>query len=404
MKKTLAILCCVLQAAILWAEKPRRIFEWGFDAGGGAYNSYLPGRDIFNPARTLKVDLDALARRSLDLGLDLGMGTFFALNLGETWAFRLDTGVEAQAYGSLPRELTAFLAEGNGEHSSFEGNGSFGLSVFAATEISGQRKFGQWTVGVTPAFYVPVAYAAGQKVRTYVESEDVLKAGVSTTMRMYSLIPLKAGEGGSPTLDASQGLNLKGGVDLSGHAEYALFPFLDLGGSLTHLPIVPAVMTEYSEIDMDYTFDMGEDSLMDLFGGDLDLSSKMEGPNYEYNQGQEKKRVYRPLRIEAYARYKPFERDWIRIALKPALGFSLNTIYNKPCFNLSLESRFDFWRYASLILETRLRERVWRQRLALELNMKVLELDIGIASQSQNFTGSFLSKGLGVTVGFRLGW
>jgi hypothetical protein len=47
---------------------------------------------------------------------------------------------------------------------------------------------------------------------------------------------------------------------------------------------------------------------------------------------------------------------------------------------------------------------VWKQRVNLVLNFRVIELGVGISTQSQQFLKSFQGVGLGVDVGFRMGF
>jgi hypothetical protein len=53
---------------------------------------------------------------------------------------------------------------------------------------------------------------------------------------------------------------------------------------------------------------------------------------------------------------------------------------------------------------TRLEDLVWKERIAVALNLRIFELAVGITTQSQQFLRSFQGAGFAVEVGFRAGF
>jgi hypothetical protein len=393
----------------LWAEKPRRVFEWGFDLGAGLSNSAFALGDIFNESRVLKVDLEEFGKRGFDLATDFQTRTFFSLNIGETWAFQLYGGADALFYGSLSREITEFLAEGNSGQTSFEGSGGLGISVFADAGLRGSKKFGKWTVGLNPAAFVPILYASQPDVKARLDTGASVNGALTVAADLYySVFPLDTFFSSSDITKPagySPSTDIPLGVDLSGSVEYELFSFLDVGGAITHLPLVPAIMSNRARMTAGYAFEV--DDLLDAMqNGGLNFDDIVTQTGPDFSLDDHKLQVFRPLRFDAYGRYKaPLPLSWLKLSVKPTLGFSILTVYgDMPCFNWSLEGRLALGRIFFLSLGTGLRENIWRQSAMVELNFRALELDIGISSQSPDFLGSLEGKGLGLSIGLRLGW
>jgi hypothetical protein len=74
------------------------------------------------------------------------------------------------------------------------------------------------------------------------------------------------------------------------------------------------------------------------------------------------------------------------------------------CFNAGLEAQLNLKRIFSLALGTGYREKIWRHSFGLMLNLRVIQLDLGVSLQSQDFVGSFRVQGAGAVVGLRFGF
>ncbi|GHV67710.1 hypothetical protein AGMMS49928_05350 [Spirochaetia bacterium] len=404
MKKLLSVIFCLITVAALWAEKPRRFFEWGMDVGAGFGNSFLRPTDIFNSDRLIKIDLDEFAKRSFDIAFDAEAKTFFALNPNEKWSFQLYTGVDAKMFSSISQEIAAYLAEGNADKSDFTGTGNFGFSVFADVGLKGSRKWGKWTFGATPAVYAPLLYSSKPEMKVRLNTGESLEASLMFDTELYSAIPLEDYLSSllpeSATMSgASSSQSFPLGFDLSLAAEYDLFPVFSVGGVISHIPIVPATMNNRARIRASYELPSGQ-SLLDMLTGDEFDAGDIK---YDVNFDDNGVLVFRPLRFDVFAQYKPFSSRLV--VLKPSIGFSVLTVYGDMlCLNGGLEAQLNLGRVFTLSASSSLLENIWRQQAGFELNLKVLELDLGVSSQSQDFLGSFQLRGLGVTFGLRLGW
>jgi hypothetical protein len=192
----------------------------------------------------------------------------------------------------------------------------------------------------------------------------------------------------------------KGGVDISLRAEYPLYYNLILGGTITHIPFFPARLSD--KYSMRGSFDFtGKDmeNIINIVNGDEEV------PEFIMNTetGAGNKMVLRPLKVGVDAVYRPFRLRLL--AVKPDIALVFNSIYDMPVYvDFGLTGELNLADIFILGAGTRYEDLVWKQRVNLVLNFRVIELGIGISTQSQQFLKSFQGTGVGVDVGFRMGF
>jgi hypothetical protein len=424
MKKIL--LCCLLLSFLmpLQAEKPKRYGEFGFDVNAGAANNFLGLSDVFNAERTIVLDPGKMPGDGFWLNTSAETRFFLNVNMGEKYSLGLFMGVDVAVYGNLSSELFKFLSEGNENMRDFTGTAAAGGSVFVDAGIKTRAQFGKLIIGLTPAVYVPVVYIPPPVIRYHLDSGEHPKADVTVDVNAYTPISIEgvsgftgsssdnndSGSSGFTTADIWNALDARG-FDFSLDVEYLFLPKLDLGGSITNIPLVPAVLRRHMNYHFNYEIDPFTDSdtgeirdWRDFFDNGFDIKNpEMEDPVFADDASFS---VFRPLRFDFYALYRPFTVKWL--VLKPHIGFSALTIYGYDvdgmCFNAGLEARLNLKRIFSVSLGTDFREKLWRHSLGLMLNLRVLELNLGVNLQSQDFVGSFSLEGAGVFLGLRIGF
>jgi hypothetical protein len=90
--------------------------------------------------------------------------------------------------------------------------------------------------------------------------------------------------------------------------------------------------------------------------------------------------------------------------IKPNIGFTVLNASEKAYFNMGLEAQLNVKRILTLYVNGSLDEGLWRNRAGLQLNMRVLELDIEAGMQSQSFTGAWSMKGASLGLGLKFGF
>ncbi|MDR1318963.1 MAG: hypothetical protein LBJ90_05000, partial [Treponema sp.] len=139
----------------------------------------------------------------------------------------------------------------------------------------------------------------------------------------------------------------------------------------------------------------------DIINADMDDIFATDGGETTYGTGE--KIILRPFKMLAWADYRPFNSGIL--SLIPSLGFAVNPLYEQPAsVEGGLKIRCDL---ANIFIPTfgiSYEDRLWKNSLDLIFNARAMEIDLGIAIQSQNFDKSWTASGLAVSVGIKAGW
>jgi hypothetical protein len=395
-------LLCLSSFVQAW-EMPSRFYEMGIDAEFGAANSYLTIGEFFNSAKTLKIDFDRLGSREFNMDL-IGRGNFFlnARLRGEFWeGVGLFAGLDTVGFFSIPAEAMKYLFH-DGDLSDLKGSLEMGGSVFADMGIKTLFKAGKFRFAVNPALYMSLFYLKESDITFQINGIAPLGGYLSANAAVYMAVP------GGDDYDSSIGaggvfISAPKGFDISLDVAYDLFPFMELGGYISHIPLYPAFMQYGAKINKTYILnenDLDMNELLDGGFGDI-ISPGPSADDLEFFSDAHKA-VFRPLRFSAYSLFSPFERDWL--ALKPWIGFSVLTVYDSACFNFGLDVRSKVVNMLNLCYAFSYMEKVWQNKLTVGVNFRVLELMAGIGLRSQDFVGVWTAKGIYTSLGLRLGF
>ena len=322
------------------------------------------------------------------MGINLeGLGYFFVnLNLGENWGVGLFFNLDGRMDINLPKSFFTLLAEGNLDQHDIEGDVHVFGAIFAEAGVGGYMNFGKLRVDVKPAWYLPLVYIPKSGFHYSLETENALKLSASSTLDIYSPYPM----------NSVGSIRDWGGLDLSLAGEYALFPILDLGTSLSHIPLAPARLTHKRR------YALKEDTIFeddDLFDGINEFTTP---EMVEKDYTGENKMVLRPLRFDTYALFRPLRTDFL--VVRPNLGFTAINPSGETYFNWGLEGRLNPVEFFTVYLTTGREEGLWRHRLGLGLNVRYFEMVLEGAMSSQNFAPSFMGRGFSANLGLRFGY
>jgi hypothetical protein len=405
-KKTLLfIIIGILSVPFLFSQtpalawNPHRIAEFGFDVSAGFANSLLRLSDIFNVRKTITLNFNKISVRDMMFQAGGKGSVFFNFNV-KSLSFGLFGGFEVDGFAGASEDLIRLIKEGNGRGGTFDGTLMAGASVFVDAGIRASFPVKRLRLTVKPAVFAPLLYVPPPDISWRMDT-----SGGSTTvvldaikMDMYSVLDL------NDTRDGSTSMTIPLGADLSVEAVYPLFAKLDVGLGIEHIPLAPASLRYRARMESSTAIY----KLDDIFGIDLGGGGSLNAPalpafTTTYSSG-ESRLVFRPLRFDFFAEYRPRGEDLF--VIRPVIGFSVLTIYgyNKACFNAGVEGQLNILRGFSLSLSTAYRERVWRQSLGFMANFRVFELIAGVSFQGTNFTSSFAGRGLGVSLGMRFGY
>lgn len=370
----------------------RKSFEFGIDLGAGLDNDVLKINDFLK--KDVIVDLNQLGNdvgeNGLNLNLIVAAGFFVNFkNIGiiksNEWDFGFFAGADGDVKLNVPKSLFTFISEGNAdpENRALSGMISAQGDVFAAAGLRSSARFGKLRVGLTPAAYTPLVFIPKSGINYELNTDEDISVSTSGDISIYSPF-VKDGE-------------WKFGVDLSAEGEFALFSFLDIGGSVSNISLFPAVV----EKRMRLTLNM---DTLSINGGDLIKGTASELPelNFDETYDTEKHNVLRPMRFGLYIRLKPFANEFL--VIKPNVGFSMDMNSEEKYFNAGLAAQLSLLNLIIVNLSTNYEEAIWTHRLGLAVNLRFFELDLNASLRSETFTGSFQAQGFGLNLGLRFGY
>ena len=399
MKIFLSVILCVLLFVPLFAQedgqvkKPftfaRQHFEFGIESGFGMANDLLAFRDFLK--RDIVIDLNKLEESIQDDGANLKITVFGnsflnIMNLGifgGRWDFGVFSGADGNISGNLPKSIFTLIGKGNINQHTLPGSVRISGGIFAETGFKAAAKYSRFRVALTPALYAPLLYVPKSGINYILETDDGVSLRSDGAISVYS-----------PFIDNGE---IKFGFDLSTYGEFSLFSFLDIGGRISHVPMVPAVLNKRMRLTMtDIDFAVSGQDLID--GKEIDFP----GIDFAEEYDSAEMKVVRPLRFDLYARFRPFGPRLL--SLTPNLGFTADISEGEEYFNAGLEFRLNLVDLFIPYLSVGREEGLWRNQIGFALNFRVFELDLEASLQSQTFKGCFSMKGFALGLGLRFGW
>ncbi|MCL2443518.1 MAG: hypothetical protein FWD13_08675 [Treponema sp.] len=425
MKKLLLfLLTCLIIIPCLSAENPfdeqpqkkpfgfsNRMFEMGFSTDVVFSNNFLTIGDIFF-SETLVLDLDRL-NSGFRISFGLGVTPFyFNVNSKDDWGFGLSTNVDAIGILGLPGNLLSF---GSANNSQFD----LGGAVFATTQASAFFHVQKFKVTVQPTlFYTAVNMKIKRDVDndfsfTFNNEEEGPVINIRyDDIRLYSAIPIGLDSGFNLDMNSISG---SPGFDLTFSVEYPLsevlgineiLPFLDfdVGVQLSGLPLFPSTLHNYLKIEG--RIGSTDPIILGDLDGDFNLEDIMNNfiPEFYISEGEEKANFWRPFKFFAWANWRPLLGSNL-ITVTPIIGFSVDQIYNnKAAFEGGLNATLNLANILYVTAGINYFDRIWINSLALGVNLKLIQLDVGIDMRSQSFIRSWSASGIGVNFGLRFGF
>lgn len=410
----LVLLSCGLCTLHAELNPPHRYFELGVDVEAAVANSWFTIPDFFQ--ETLVVDFTEMSqqlRGGFAVNFDVNAGVNMDINVGSVFRFGVFGGLSGSGQFNLSQGVIDFLAKGNasGDHS-IEAGMSIDSLLYAEAGASFQTFVKKLGISFSPAMFLPVVYIPRTEMTAQVmPSADGTKVDARADAAVYSILGIEQFES---AINVNEILDINNmGLDISLGAEYALFPFLDIGVSVRNIPIIPGRL-KY-KTDVTASFEYSTEGLFDSMLGKDNESGEGEKSSDESSDAvklpeksqylEDPQTVRRPTYIGFAASYRPFG-EWFNVR------GDIDFVINEPFYvNFNLGVGFHLLKMCKMgghlfnfTLDTGYQQRMWTQRVGLVLNLRAFELDLAVSSCSGDFLRSFMGAGLGVGVGIRLGF
>ena len=392
MKKLIfVLLICLIMIPGLYAADGWRMPDRSWEIGiahidFGFSNNLINLSDVFQ--NELILDLDKL-KSGLFISLNMGVTPFyFAFNSKGNWGFSLSAGVEAEGLIGLNGRMLSF-AEADNEES------DFAVSAFADVQLSVFFHIAKLKVTLAPSVYYPVVYASPSIIYSKNNSNNGTDLSLDYKLTVFSAVSMAPGSTGgitgSPGFDLRAGLEfpLSEAIGLKKRVKFLDFSF---GMDLYNFTLVPSLLKDYMEI----SGRIGGDNINILEGLPGDFI-EMDDISY----GQRDLEVKRPFKIYAWADWRPFRV----IGITGTFGFSVNNAYVEPfSFEGGVKARIDLGNILIIKAGVGYYDRVWVNSADVILNLRLIQIDLGVNLRSNTFGGSLFDGSPGFKIGFRFGW
>lgn len=408
MKKILSIICalCIVTFAFAEIDPPHRYFEIGTEVHVGVSNNWFSVPDFFQ--ETLVVDLNKMADNlssglTLDALLDAQVNV--AINGGKVFRMNIFAGAYGQGMVNISQEMLEFLANGNANTPNNTITAELGTDINAYVEagVRFQSFIKNLGISVTPTVFVPVAYVPRVVATGKVEPQEdgSMVATGKADIKAYSVVPLN-----DPTNIDINALLKDVGVDFSIGAQYAIFPSLDVGLEVLHIPALAASLR--NETSFVASADYKVNSVLDSVAGNSEsqfYEGKFEVGDPTYTTLTEPKKIRRPIEAVLMTEWRPFG-EWFDV--NGSAGYVFGENHN---FKFTVGAGFHLLRMSKLgghmldfNIKSGYQNRIWTQQAQLIWNLRVFELEFNVSSRSANFLSSFTGTGLGAGFALRVGF
>ena len=373
-------------------NEQHRYVEGGLFLDMSLANNALSTPDIFH--KHLVIDAKKINRAVPTAGngwhLDFGMQNFLNITPSRTWGIGGFVNADARFDMNVPKSFFKLLTEGNwkGQNDPIESalsRGTFTMSgaAFAETGILGRYNQGPLRINAGLAYFQPAFYLPKSTVGYTLDTRETLLMAINGNMNIYLPFNPETGQYNNP-----------GGGDLFLAAEYSLYDFVDFGASLSHIPIIPARLT--NKISINFNTTIFEDD--NIFDGIKEVTI----PELDNVVSTGERWVVRPLRFDVYALLRPLRTDLL--VIRPNIGFTALNPSEETYFNWGLEGQLNLGKVFFLALNTGLEEGLWRHNLGFALNARIIEFYLRAGLASQDFVKSFQLTGFRLTTGVTIGF
>ena len=407
-----------------------RFFEIKVDVPVAVSNNLISLQDIFQ--ETAVIDLTQIADNVAFKGAAIKAGASpsvgIKLDIPRGLIFGLSVGADADVGVGLSKDLFEFLGKGNEDmKNEFEMKASNTYAdIFATATVTGGWNSKKSKLEISGTAFSSIAHfdASDTGARVYINDEtNTLGVEAKLNASAYTIAKIEELSDAATLVNSIKG-NL--GFDVSADYKRDMFRFLSVGAK-ARIPLVPSKLNIGYTVKYDFEKEISFDSL--LGNDDEDESeSESEVPKQEEEEAEESEglfgeptmlttpySIHRPMKIGVSADFHPFG-TLLTTSGYFGLGFRhpFASVINKATtggidktefyVDYSLSGRLSLWNILSMTLTHSCMDEIFKNELALALNIRLVEVDAGVSFQSPSFTKSFTGAGVGgfvtVCVGF----
>ncbi len=388
-----------------------RFFELKTDVPVQLSNNYFSIGDIFGKEDgTVVIDLkdmaDSLPKSGFNFATSASPTVGFDIN-ARIFGFGVLAGLDASANVTIEKDLFDFLGYGNELYDDINVGVNANFDLFAYAKVPVAFNIKKLDFLVAPSIFIPIVHGVCDdfSVTFSNKADGTLAVNAVTDLSLYSIIANSeiTDEEGNLIVDAttvstilSNAFQKKNfGFDLEGSVGWNMSDNLKLSANY-RFPIVPGRLNNKTSYNYSLSYETTATTISEVSPESSSEVFDTKDCSYLIN---------RPLKVNIVADFKPFYNNFFVLSAMGGLGvrhpFSSEVVYF-PEYSFSLKSSL-----ASILtakVKTAYIEQVFIHQLAFGLNVRVIELDVGISSQSSSFVSAFKGSGLGAFVALHVGF
>lgn len=416
MKKLSFLIVLSFFSFSLFAERAwnDRIFEINTEIPLNVTNNTIGLTDILKS--TVVLDLTQMADNMPEDGfntiISFNPSVTVRLDIPSGMYFGVKTGLDVYSNFSIGKSLFDFLGHGNTLNEDLDiGFGGY-VDAFSYAQIDLGWDYDKFKIILSPSIYVAILHASttGSNLRITNTVDGKFAYDLKGYLNLYSIVgiddmmmdAIKTGNYMAfPEIISNTFNDIKGsiGFDFEATVSYEMYRYLTLIGKVK-VPVVPASLTYVVPMTLSSDF---QSSVMDLAQGNI------EAPSFSYDMGTSQRTIYkinRPMKISLCGNFHPWngvmEYDaglGVGIEHPFADDFSETDFY----IDYYLGARVGLLNMLNLYFSTERTDRLFIHKLSASLNIRALEVKVGVASESSSLANSFKAGGIGVFVNTSMG-
>lgn len=403
MKKIIACFTAVLVISTAAFSKnffTQRFFEIKTGVDFDVSNNLFAANEFMK--KDLVIDLRKIAdecpENGLNLRADAAPRVEMNINVSD---FHLGFASGLELYESLNvgKDLFDFLGYGNSIGQTMDFTFTDDTDLFAFSQLTVGFRLGRLQITAQPALFMPIVSVrgGGGSITALNDAEGNFNVGLNLNLDVYSAVELTKNEEGSVSFDTSkiESILTSGyGFDLGGGVALNLTKSLKLD-TTCRIPIIPGHLNYKSNVQG------GFDYKMKLT--DFENAEKTERETTVTNV-EESLAVHRPLKFDVY-----LDKNLLGSLFNARAGAGFG-IRRPFCDAAVFYPEYYLGFGINLIdmikvgVSTQYKDQLFIHQLGTTFNIRLIQLDLGISSQSSSFKKSLSVGGVGayayLTVGF----
>jgi len=420
MKKILSVLFAltVFVSAITAKDSflSHRYFEIVLDVPAQVSNNYIKVGDLLNGGE-LVIDFTELANTLPSYGYRVAAAVNpefgFGLNLPKV-STGVFAGFDVSASTTIGKGLFEFLGYGNELYEDINVDADVSADIFATVRVPVSIDIRRINFRVEPTVFIPVVHAGVENANFKIQNNENAEFIVNgeANLNLFTLISYDSlldergqfsvsSQSISEMVTAAFGNGCLG-FDMSGSFNYRFSDILMLTSNC-RIPIVPGKLEWRTPVKCSVDYKTSATEMMGSEGVTapqvtMDKIASVYDPY----------RLNRPLKMNAGVRYSPFETEWI--VLNGMAGFGIKHPFSSYSGEAKFYPEYDLSATLSLASLLKLKlsasyiDQIFMNQAVIGLNVRIVEVNLGISSQSTSLASVFKGCGMGAFVNLAIGF